>query len=407
VNKSEYIEGGSLSDLRVLDLTRVWAGPLATRIFGDFGAQIIKISDPRTPIAANNGVNNKLNRNKLSIGLRLDKDAGKRVFRDLVAVSDVVIENFRPRVMRNLRLAYDDLKAINPDIVMCSMPGFGMTGPYSEYPAYGTTAEAVAGIPSLIGYDQSVPMPTGIAYGDPISGLHAVGTVLACLRNRNITGGGQFIDIALAAGPVITTGEFLVATSANSYESDVHGNKHPQHSPYGAYKAAGDDNWIAISVTNNQEWLSLCSVIDDDRLHDPRFSESADRKCHEEFIDKVISQWVENREVDEMMNLLQDTGVPAGRVANSRQLLSDQHLAARDFFVVLDEHEVGPKQYEGQSIPGNYIDKSDWEPSHQMGQDSRYILSDILGYTDEQCHALASEETVAFYNELPTAIRME
>ena len=126
MNKSGYVKGGSLSGLRVLDLTRVWAGPLATRIFGDFGAQIIKISDPRTPVANTNGVNNKLNRNKLSLGLRLDKDSGKGIFRDLVAISDVVIENFRPRVMRNLSLAYDQLKAINHDIVMCSMPGFGM-----------------------------------------------------------------------------------------------------------------------------------------------------------------------------------------------------------------------------------------------------------------------------------------
>jgi crotonobetainyl-CoA:carnitine CoA-transferase CaiB-like acyl-CoA transferase len=402
VNNSGHVNGGSLSDLRVLDLTRVWAGPLATRILGDFGAQIIKISDPRTPNVPSNGINNKLNRNKLSLGLRLDKDEGKRVFKDLVAVSDVVIENFRPRVMRNLRLAYDELTSINPNIVMCSMPGFGMEGPYSEYPAYGTTAEAVAGIPSLIGYDPSVPMPTGIAYGDPISGLHAVGAVLASLRKRSATGSGQFIDIALAAGGAITTGEFLVASSTGSYEPDIRGNKHPDQAPHGAYRAAGDDRWIAISVTNNQEWLALCSVVDDDRLRDPRFSELEERKRDEGFIDSVISEWVENREVDELMNLLQDAGVPAGRVANSRQLLSDPHLTERDFFVELDEYEHGPKQYEGQSIPGNYTDKSSWEPSRLMGQDSRHILADILGYSDEQCHALASEDTVAFNHELPT-----
>jgi crotonobetainyl-CoA:carnitine CoA-transferase CaiB-like acyl-CoA transferase len=403
VNKSGYVEGGSLSDLRVLDLTRVWAGPLATRIFGDFGAQIIKISDPRTPVANANGVNNKLNRNKLSLGLRLDKDSGKGIFRDLVAISDVVIENFRPRVMRNLSLAYDQLKAINPDIVMCSMPGFGMEGPYSEYPAYGTTAEAIAGVPSLIGYEPSVPMPTGIAYGDPISGLHAIGAVLASLRNRDIAGGGQFIDVALAAGPVITTGEFLVASSADSYEREVYGNKHTHQSPHGAYKAAGDDNWIAISVTNDQEWMSLRSVADDDRLSDPRFFEFEGRKQNEKLIDQVISEWVANREAVDLMNLLQDAGVPAGRVANSRQFLNDPHLAARDFFVWLDEQEFGRKQYEGQSIPGNYVDKSNWEPSHQMGQDSRYILEDILGYSDEQCHSLVSEGAVAFNRELPTS----
>jgi len=399
LKKSGYAEGGSLSDLRVLDLTRVWAGPLATRILGDFGAQIIKIADPRIPFVTSSGVNNKLNRNKLSLGLRLDTDAGRRIFMELVSISDVVIENFRPRVMRNLRLTYDEIKPANPNIVMCSMPGFGAEGPYSQYPAYGTTAEAMAGIPSLIGYERSVPMPTGTSYGDAISGLTAVGALLASLRKRNITGSGQFIDIALATGPACTIGEFLVANSATSHEPAVHGNKHPNHVPHGAYKAAGDDNWIAISVTNHDEWISLCSVIDDDRLRDPRLSRPEERKRNERFIDGVISEWVKSCDAAEMMTLLQGAGVPAGRVANNRQLLNDQHLIARKFFVELDEYEYGPIRYEGQSIPGNYVDRSKWEPSHRLGQDSRHILLKLLGYSDEECHALASEGTVAYKDE--------
>ena len=161
--------GGSLSNIRILDLTRVWAGPLATRIFGDFGAEVIKISDPRVQLLSGNGLNNKLNRNKKNIGLRLDIESGRKVFLELVSTSDVVIENFRPRVMRNLGLSFDQLTRSNPNIVMVSMPGFGTEGPYSEFPAFGTTAEALAGIPSLIGYKEGVPMSTGIAYGDPIS----------------------------------------------------------------------------------------------------------------------------------------------------------------------------------------------------------------------------------------------
>lgn len=402
MNKSGYAEGGSLSDLRVLDLTRVWAGPLATRILGDFGAQIIKISDPRMPTVDSSGIGKKLSRNKLSLGLRLDRDAGRRIFTELVTISDLVIENFRPRVMRNFRLSYDEISPFNPNIVMCSMPGFGMEGPYSEYPGYGTTAEALTGIPSLIGYEPSVPMPTGIAYGDPISGISSVGAVLAALRKRNITGGGQFIDIALVAGPAFTTGELLVANSADSYEPTVNGNKHPHQAPHGAYRAAGDDNWIAISVTSNQEWRSLCSVIDD-RLRDPRFSELEERKRGEDLIDELISEWVKNRDAEEITPLLQNVGVRAGRVANARQLLNDQHLIARDFFVEMNDLEHGPKRFDGQSIPGNYLDKSDWEPAHQMGQDSQYVLMKLLGYSDEECRALASEGTVALNHEQPTS----
>ncbi|MAF53052.1 MAG: CoA transferase [SAR202 cluster bacterium] len=403
MSKPEYTGGGSLSDLRVLDLTRVWAGPLATRILGDFGAQIIRIVDPRSLMPRASGYDNKLSRNKLNMAVRLDKDAGRQILLELASISDVVIENFRPRVMRNLRLSYDEIKAVNSEIVMCSMPGFGLEGPYSEYPAYGTTAEAFVAMPWLIGYDQSAPMPTGIAYGDPISGLNTVGALLASLRKRNMTGGGQFIDVALVAGPATTTGEFFVANSADGYEPEVRCNRQPDQAPHSAYKAAGDDNWIAIAVTSDEEWNSLCAIVDDESLCDARFSDLEGRKHHEDAIDNVISEWVKPRDAEELTALLQEAGVPAGRVANSRQLLDDRHLAARDFYVEFDEPEVGPKPYEGQSIPGNHVDKSRWQRAHQMGQDSRHVLVDLLGYSNDDCDALASEETVAFSHDMPNS----
>lgn len=393
--------GGSLSDLRVLDLTRVWAGPLATRILGDFGAQIIRIVDPRALVPRASGYDNKLSRNKLNVALRLDKDDGRRIFLELASISDVVIENFRPRVMRNLRLAYDEIRAVNPEIVMCSMPGFGLEGPYAEYPAYGTTAEALAGMPWLIGYNSSEPMPTGIAYGDPISGLHAVGVLLAALRKKSAAGGGQLIDVALVAGPAATTGEFFVANSSTGYEPKIDGNRQPHQAPHSAYKAAGEDNWIAIAVTSDEEWAALCSVVDNDRLCDPHMATLDGRKRRENLIDDVISDWVKDRDAEALTALLQDAGVPAGRVANSRQLLADRHLAAREFFVEFDEPGHGPKPYEGQSIPGNYVDKADWRHAHRLGQDTLSVLTDLLGYSDDECEALESEGTVGFDDEPP------
>ena len=146
-----------LKDIRVLDLTRVWAGPLATRILGDYGAEVIKISDPRVPIDRLSGTNNKLNRNKTNLALRLDHEAGRELFLDLVATSDVVVENFRPRVMRNFDLTYDRLREARPDIVMCSMPGFGTTGDYADYPAFGPSVEAMTGLSSMMGYEGGEP----------------------------------------------------------------------------------------------------------------------------------------------------------------------------------------------------------------------------------------------------------
>ena len=148
----DTVPSGALRNLRVIDLTRVWAGPLGTRTLGDFGAEVIKVSDPRIPLSRVGKVNDKLNRNKLNIAIRLDKREGRDILLDLVSVADVVIENFRPRVVRNLDITYEKLIEANPNLLMCSMPGFGLDGPYSEYPAFGSTAEAMAGINSMIGY---------------------------------------------------------------------------------------------------------------------------------------------------------------------------------------------------------------------------------------------------------------
>ena len=230
------ISSGSLSDIRVLDLTRVWAGPLATRVMGDFGADIIKISDPRVQLLSTNGLNHKLNRNKRNIGIRLDIAEGREIFLGLVEKSDVVVENFRPRVMRNLKIDYEALKSVKSDIIFVSMPGFGVDGPYSEYPAFGTTAEAVAGIPSLIGYGDGVPISTGIAYGDPISGLNAITLIMAGLRMRNQTGRGQFIDIALSASPLCNLGEYVAGYSSSEKITIPSGNRSTEYSPQGAFR---------------------------------------------------------------------------------------------------------------------------------------------------------------------------
>ena len=390
---------GALYGVRVIDLTRVWAGPLGTRTLGDFGAEVIKVSDPRLQADRTGGLFSKLSRNKLSLGLRLDKDTGRRIFLELVSISDVVIENFRPRVMRNLDLSYDEIRVANPDIVMCSMPGFGAEGPYADYPAFGSTAEAMSGVVSMINYEPGTPIQSGMSYADPISALNLVGVVMTYLRKRRASGIGQHIDLALADSPVCMIGEYLVANSATSHVPAERGNKHPKYAPHGAYRAEGDDNWVAIAVTNDYEWRALCAVIGDDRLCDSRFSEQIERKRHEEYIDPVISGWTESRDAVDIMTRLQEAGVPAGRAANNRELLSDRHLAARNFFVDLDEFE-GPKRYDGQSILGNFVDKSEWKASHLLGQDSRHILVELLGYSDKEFDAMTSDGTIGFNDEL-------
>jgi len=393
---ADKVISGSLSGLRVLDLTRVWAGPLATRIYGDYGADVIKVSDPRVPLVTQNGLNSKLNRNKKNIGLRLDKSEGREIFLDLASISDVVIENFRPRVMRNLNLTYENLVQINPHIILCSMPGFGLEGPYAEYPAFGTTAEALAGIPGLTGYDASLPISSGIAYGDPVSGLNAVGIILTALRQRNITGLGQFIDIALAASPACNLGEFFGASSSNGYQPKINGNKSIHYCPHGAYRTKGEDEWIAVSITSETSWRALIGIIGDTDLKSEKYLLLANRKKDEDFINCRLSAWFESKDSNEAMIQLQHSGVSAGVVTNNRQLLSDPHLNQRGFFVDMDEPLFGMKRYDGQSIRGNFMDKSYWKTTQDVGESSEEILTELLGYTNADCKRLEKEETVLF-----------
>ena len=174
-----------LSDVCVLDLTRVWAGPLATRILGDFGAEAIKISDPRVPLDRLSGTNNKLNRNKVNLALRLDREEGRELFLELVATSDVVVENFRPRVMLNFDLTYERLQEARPDIVMCSMPGFGTTGEYADYPAFGPSVEAMTGLPSMMGYEGGDPRTSALAFPDPVAALNSVAAINDCTASSD------------------------------------------------------------------------------------------------------------------------------------------------------------------------------------------------------------------------------
>ena len=375
---------GALNSLRVLDLTRVWAGPLGTRTLADFGADVIKISDPRTLLDSSARVNNKLNRNKRNIGIRLDKEEGREIFLRLVTISDIVVENYRPRVMRNLNLSYHDLRGANPTVIMCSMPGFGLDGPYSEYPAFGSTAEAISGVVSLIGYDPDRPLQTGLSYADPISGLNVVWTIMGYARRRAKAGMGCYLDLALSESPLGTLGEHFVSSSAGNQHVKIDGNRHPVYCPHGAFRALGDDIWVTIAVTSNEEWSALKTVLSDKNLENPCYEHAEGRKSSEDILNRTISQWAGEREADEIVALLQNARVPSGKVLNNLELLNNPHLRDRGYFVKLQEKKWGPQIYDGQAIPGSQKPKSTWHSMRNVGEDNRSILTKLLGYTQKE-----------------------
>ena len=395
---------GILSDVRILDLTRVWAGPLATRILADFGAEVIKISDPRAPLDRVNGTNNKLNRNKSSVALRLDHEEGRRMFLELVAVSDVVVENFRPRVMRNFELTYERLREVRPDVIMCSMPGFGTTGDYADYPAFGPSVEAMTGLPSMMGYEGGPPRTSSLAYPDPIAGLNAVAAMMTALRHRRRTGQGQFIDVALTEGPICQIGERVVAHSRTGERPARAGNSHPDHAPYGVYPAAGDDEWIAVCVTSDAEWRALCELMDAPALaSEPAYGAAKDRVARRAELDAIVAEWSRVRDAGTVASALQARGVAAGRVANNRQLLDDTHLNARGFFAEIVEPDVGVKKYPGQPIrmdgapPAMPPGMPQWKPSARLGEHSRQVMTELLGMTPQRANRLERAETVGAF----------
>ena len=369
-----------LSGIRVIDLTRVWAGPLVARILADFGAHVVKVADPRVPIDRTRGVDNKHNRNKDSLALRLDLQEGRDAFLDLAAVSDIVIESFRPHVMRNFRLDYESLRQVRPDIIMCSISGYGSEGAAAEFPAYGTSVESITGIPSLMGYKGEMPMTSGIAYPDPVTGMNALAAIMTALRHRTATGQGQFIDLALAEGPVCQVGEFVGAYAHNGVQPARSGNSHYRHAPHGVYRCSGDDRWLAIAVTCEEQWLALCKVMGVPTLaQDKRFCDESARKANEADLNGIIADWTKARDAIEMMNALQGVGVPAGAVHRSVDMLGDPHLRERDFFVTLDEPDVGRKTYPGQAIITDGLPKQSWRPSARLGAHNKHILSELLG----------------------------
>ena len=391
---------GPLADIRILDLTRVWAGPLATRILGDFGAEVIKISDPRVPIDRLGGTNNKLNRNKPNLALRLDHQSGRETFLELTATTDVVIENFRPRVMRNFNLTYQDLRQARPDIIMCSMPGYGTTGKYADYPAFGPSVEAMTGIPSMMGYEGGPPRTSSLAFPDPVSALNSVAAIMTALNHRRHTGQGQFIDLALIEGPVCQIGEYIAAHSRTGIQPPRVGNAHPDHAPYGVYPARGEDEWIAVCVTSDAQWQAMTRLMNNPGLADsPQYSDAPARRRSAARLDAIIADWTRDHDAAQLAAELQSAGIPAGRASKNYQLLADPHLNERRFFIEIDEPDVGPKTYPGQAIRMAGMDRATWIPSARLGEHTQKILSELLAMNPAQIDDLEQNETIGIFRE--------
>ncbi|HZQ35377.1 MAG TPA: CoA transferase, partial [Dehalococcoidia bacterium] len=310
-----------LTRVRIADLTAVWAGPYATRLLADMGAEVIKVESasspdllrtlgllpPGTPKSYNRAAYfNHNNRNKFGCAIDLATPQGRDLFLQLVAVSDVVIENFRADVLDKLGLGYEVLHGVRPDIILVSMPGHGKTGPEAGHIAYGTHVEQLAGLVSITGYEGEVPHKSGISYGDPVSGTAAAGAVMAALLYRRRTGRGQFVDLSQRESLTTLLGEYVVGYSMTSRVPGPQGNGHPAWAPHGVFRCDGQDQWVAIAVRNDAEFAALCRVIGrEDLAADPRFADGLTRHRHRAELVEPNTAWTSSRSPFEAAAALQ------------------------------------------------------------------------------------------------------
>ena len=380
----------ALHELRVLDFTWVLAGPYATRILADFGAEVIKVQSQKTAQGTESnatGYFNTWNRNKLSITLDLSRPEGRELALKLVRISDVVIENFTPRVMSNWNLSYDNLKQVRPDIIMLSMSGMGQSGPWRDFAAFGPTIQALSGITHLTSFTPDTPIGLGYSYADHVAGLLAALAVLAALEYRNRTGEGQYIDISEYEAMSTLLGPALMDCTANHSAVIPQGNT-PDYTlaaPYGCYQCQGDDRWCVIAVFSEEQWHALCRILGNPPwTKESKFSTLAQRKAHAAELDELLTLWTAKHSPEEITKRLQEVGIAAGVVKDAHDVAQDPQLSARNFFVEASHPVLGKTIFDSTPIRLERTPARFQRAAPRLGQDNHYVYQELLGMGEQE-----------------------
>ena len=406
-----------LDGLKVVELTGNWAGPIVGRHLGDLGADVVKLEwaarpatralfmpgptqDPQKYPYDRAMYFNLLNRNKRDLVVDLSADEGKQIFLELMREADVFVENNSARVMPNLGLDYETVRQENPRLIYVSMSGFGATGPWRDWSAYGSNIEASSGLASVTGYHADQVRRTPLFYADPVSGNHATVAILAALEHRDRTGEGQYIDVSLNEAGAAYFFEALMEYQTTREIRRPHGNRDRRFAPQGAYRAAGEDSWIALSVQSDEEWTALCRAIGrDDLLSDPALSTLEGRAARHDELDAAIEAWTSEREQYEAAWELQRAGISAAPILANWQVLHDPHIHAREFYQWVPHSVVGVYPYPSWPWRFSRTKPSIRRAAPRFAEHNHEVLSE-LGYDDEQIAELFALEITS---DAPTA----
>tara|TARA_B100001123_G_scaffold442539_1_gene586403 strand:- start:1994 stop:3229 length:1236 start_codon:yes stop_codon:yes gene_type:complete len=395
-----------LQGVRVIDLTWIIAGPTATRFLGDFGADVIKIEHEQAvdpirlgrpivgdhPTLNNSGFFNYINRNKRSVLLNVRHPFGMDLLKRLIAVSDVVIENFSAGTLASWDLDYPKLCEIREDIIYCSISGFGHTGRDSENTTWGPTAQALGGLTLTSGLPGKPPAGWGYSFMDHTAGYSATIAILMALHHRNRTGEGQHIDLSQVEAATVLNGPAVLDRTVNGRtwrrEGLPPGNRawEPAVAPHNTYPCLGDDRWIAIAVMTQAEWEALGrAMAEPPWVSDERFASNASRLVHQDILDKHIADWTSSRHDYETMELLQAAGVRAAVCQKpSDRVEKDPQLKARDWWQRLSHTELGNTVHDSIAPRLSENPGALRKASPLIGEHTREVFAEALGLTEAE-----------------------
>jgi len=400
-----------LEGLRVVDLSMGWAGPFASRKLADLGAEVIKIESPSYPdwwrgtnyteefyrdkVYEKNNNFNLMNRNKSGLAIDLTTLEGKQLFLDLIRQSDALIENYSAEVLPKLGLDHSVLSRANPELLMLSMPAFGLGNAWSNTRAYGGTLEQASGLPLYTGHPDGPPAMTSYAYGDPNGGLNATAAMLLGMLVKQATGKGRHINMSQVEGMLALTAPFMLEQSLTGRVSTRQGNRHQMRAPHGIYPCSVQDTWLVLSITNDDEWRSLCLLMGkEDWLTDSTLLSSAGRLARQHMLDTEIVAWCRQHGVEDAVTMLQQAGIAAGPVQTLAQVLADPHLNARGFWRKL------PRKHIGHYISSTTYFRLNGEPmpiknpAPTLGEHTNEVLQRLLGLSPEDCARLETKRVI-------------
>ncbi|GAA0805297.1 CaiB/BaiF CoA-transferase family protein [Faecalicatena orotica] len=393
---------GLLDGVKVLDLTRVLAGPYCGMMLADMGAEVIKIEMPgkgddarrNAPIVnGESAYYMNLNRNKKGMTLNLKSERGREIFRELVRQSDIVLENYRPGVMEKLGLGYEDLRKINPAIVYGAVSGFGHYGPYSSRPGYDILGQAMSGLMSTTGWPGGQPTRTGTAISDVMGGISCCVGVLAAYVNRLKTGEGDKVDVSLVDSMVSSLEIINMIYLCTGRVPTPIGNRYEAIYPYDSFEAV--DGMVIIACGNDKLYEFLKTVLNISELEEERFSSNVKRVENHEPLKAIIEQWTRTRKIDDIVDILLKAGIPSAPINTIDRVAKDPHIAgAREMFVDLEHPVAGKMKVTGNQLKFTNKKIEISRPAPLLGQHTEEILTEKLGMSHDDYEELMDEKAI-------------